>query len=136
MSSNSSPVTKLLKTCSVILLILAIGVEYHVGNKYLYPANEVFSELIQICVGKAWGLKTTLPQTPHSAGRLRYWVRPLHKSLKNKVMVFTSLNSLSAKFSCITFLTNQMSTSPMLFQFCLLFQNKVFHLARFQLFKP
>ena len=30
---------------------------------------------MHICVGKAWGLKTTLPQTPHSAGSLRHWVR-------------------------------------------------------------
>ena len=28
--------------------------------------------------GKAWGLKTTLPQTPHSAGSLRHWVRPFN----------------------------------------------------------
>jgi len=34
------------------------------------------------CVGKAWGLKTTLPQTPHSAGSLRHWVRPLLIFLK------------------------------------------------------
>jgi len=30
---------------------------------------------LHICVGKAWVLKTTLPQTPHSAGSLRHWVR-------------------------------------------------------------
>ena len=27
-------------------------------------------------MGKVWGLKTTLPQTPHNAGSLRHWVRP------------------------------------------------------------
>jgi len=28
-------------------------------------------------VGKARGLKTTLPHTPHSAGSLQHWVCPL-----------------------------------------------------------
>jgi len=36
---------------------------------------------LHICVGKAWGLKTTLPQTPHSAGSLRHWVRPFKYTL-------------------------------------------------------
>jgi len=37
--------------------------------------------LLHICVGKAGGLKTTLPQTPHSAGSLRHWVRPFFLKL-------------------------------------------------------
>ena len=35
MLSNSSPITELLKNCSVILLILAIGVEETATSKYM-----------------------------------------------------------------------------------------------------
>ena len=38
--------------------------------------SQVRATPLHICVGKAWGLKTTLPHTPHSAGSLRHWVRP------------------------------------------------------------
>ena len=49
------------------------------GRAYrLSPEGPGFEpQSLHICVGKAWGLKTTLPQTPHSAGSLRHWVRPL-----------------------------------------------------------
>ena len=42
---------------------------------------------LHICVGKAWGLKTTLPQTPHSAGSLRHWVRRPNAGPKLKQII-------------------------------------------------
>jgi len=46
-------------------------------------------------VGKAWGLKTTLPQTPHSAGSLRHWVRPFflyRASFRRAALLVSSLS--------------------------------------------
>ena len=42
---------------------------------------------LHICVGKAWGLKTTLPQTPHSAGSLRHWVRLMLRVIDAKTIL-------------------------------------------------
>jgi len=52
-------------------------------------------------VGKAWGLKTTLPQTPHSAGSLRHWVRPFYMDPAEDIAIFPVSRAASYRWKGI-----------------------------------
>jgi len=64
-------------------------------------------------VGKAWGLKTTLPQTPHSTGSLRHWVRPFFRrhvrrpeSSNGKLELAVHLKTADQSFCTFTSMIN------------------------------